>query len=107
MRSKPGEGKQIGIYALDIIGEGDSFMESCSRLENETAIWACVGEDYANCSFPVVVKTQAWATREQVIQCLNDLVSAISKGSLIEVPKEGSMHKYMHSDMDEEEFFKV
>ncbi len=87
-RSIPGEGAAIGLYLLG--GEDKTF--DLIQPYNRTVIMGSRGEDFAVCSWPVVVKVQAYVTPAQLAQHLRDLLAS---GLFIEVePKVLYMRNY-------------
>lgn len=83
MNTTSKRGENVGIYVL---GPANKFCDGVVSGRGETAMCASVGEDYAkNCMWPVVVKTKAGVSREQLISHLRDLANAIEKGFFVHV----------------------
>ena len=83
-RSEPGKGSIVGIYLAQPAGE---WLDSVVGMYNKTELCGSVGEDYAECGWPVVVKVKARVTKEELVQCLRDLTDAIEDGHYTDVPE--------------------
>ena len=81
-RSNPGNGDIVAIYQL---GEAKEFCDSVVGGFNKTAFCVSLGEDYADCRWPVVVKAKPIVTNEQLVQHLRDLADAIVKKGYFEL----------------------
>ncbi len=77
-RTEVGTGTPCAIYVLDHGTHSDGVV----GYQGETAMCASVGEDFADCSWPVVVKAKFDVDRETLIRRLRDLADAIEQRRL-------------------------
>ena len=76
-RSIPGQGSMCGIYLASPGISGDCIVDPNS--DNKT-ILSSVGEDYADCSFGVVVKVKPEVTQAELADHLRRIADAVEKG---------------------------
>jgi hypothetical protein len=78
-RSLTGMGQICGIYTL---GTEDPYRRECEGfLKSDLPILtASIGEDFAECRWPVTVKAQAPVTAEELARYLSRLAAAVTEG---------------------------
>lgn len=75
-RSKPGEGEVVGIYVL---GSSEKHSDDITGDYKGTAMMSSIGEDYAMCGWPIVVKAKPEVTKEELSKHLKNLANAADK----------------------------
>ncbi len=78
-RSISGMGQICGIYT---IGTDDPYQKEEKSLVNTDLpiLTASIGEDFAECRWPVTVKAQAYVSAEQLTRYLERLAEAVEEG---------------------------
>lgn len=78
-RSLSGMGQICGIYTL---GTEDPYQKDHESLVNADLpiLTASIGEDFAECRWPVTVKAQAYVTAEELMRYLSRLADAVAEG---------------------------
>jgi len=79
-RSGSGKGRICGIYTM---GMRDPYARAHTGQDQKRdlpLLTASIGEDYADCQWPLTVKAQASVTREQLAWYLTKLFEAIDEG---------------------------
>lgn len=78
-RSLTGMGHICGIYTL---GKNDPYHKDDGRLVSTDLpiLTASIGEDFAECRWPVTVKVQASVTADELMLYLNQLEQAVDEG---------------------------
>lgn len=79
-RSKTGSGRICGIYTLGMENPFAREFEDTRVPKDAPYITASIGEDFADCRWPLTVKAQASVTREQLSWYLTKLYQAVDEG---------------------------
>ncbi len=77
-RSMPGVGRISLIYTLGDNPGNHAFMDQ--RPDKSTALTASIGEDFADCSWPVTVKAHAATPPKRLRFYINQLKDAVGQG---------------------------
>ena len=76
-RAKPGEGEGVCIYVLGPYqDQADSIVRAFGKI---SAGCSTLGEDFAKCTWPVVVKVKMGVLDQQLAQHLRDLADSIDR----------------------------
>jgi len=79
-RSKTGNGRICGIYTLGMENPFAREFEDTRSSHDAPYITASIGEDFADCRWPLTVKAQGSVTREQLSWYLTKLYQAVDEG---------------------------
>jgi len=74
-RSRPGLGRIVGIYYLNLPAGPDPAAAPEHWVSS-------IGEDFADSDAPLVVKAKAEVTREQMVRYLRELLQDLEVGHL-------------------------
>jgi hypothetical protein len=73
-RSKPGKGEMVDLFLMAPFNpDAPGADEYYQRGDGRTIIHCSRGEDFADCIFPIAIKTKDNVENHQLIQCLLDL----------------------------------
>lgn len=75
-RSESGQGGPVGIYTVGLAKENHNDME-CGKTYGTTSISFDIGEDFAICGWPIVLKIKPDTEKERSLLYLADLINAI------------------------------
>jgi hypothetical protein len=80
-RSGRGQGRICGIYTMGIRDPyARANTEEQTQKRDQPLLTASIGEDYADCQWPITIKAQAKVTREQLGWYLTKLFEAVDEG---------------------------
>lgn len=79
-RSGHGKGRICGIYTMGMRDPYAKGLAQQSQKGDLPLLTASIGEDYADCQWPLTVKAQAAVTREQLTWYLTKLFEAVDEG---------------------------
>ena len=82
-RSLTGKGLICGIYTLGVRDPRERERGALSSRD-DPILTASIGEDFADCRWPVTVKVQASVDRDRLLWYLGKLTEAIEKGFLMD-----------------------
>lgn len=79
-RSSSGRGHICGIYTLGLSDPYSHAFADVRPVGDAPYITASIGEDFADCRWPLAVKAQGTVTREQLSWYLTKLYQAVDEG---------------------------
>jgi hypothetical protein len=79
-RTSTGRGRICGIYTLGVNDPYAHAYADVRPLPDAPFITASIGEDFADCQWPLTVKAQRTVTREQLSWYLTKLYQAVDEG---------------------------
>ncbi len=79
-RSHAGQGRICGIYTMGMQDPYAHDLAPASASPDSPYITTSIGEDYADCQWPLTVKVTSSVTREQLLWYLTKLYQAVDEG---------------------------
>jgi len=79
-RSQAGKGRICGIYTMGMQDPYAHDLAPVSASPDSPFITTSIGEDFADCKWPLTVKVTSSVSREQLLWYLNKLFQAVDEG---------------------------